>query len=396
MLMKKEMTLSNWLIQKTNSEAYRAGRLSGWKHPEVDAKLIEEVGGMSNLLKQANELEAQFDNTGKFKVDWRNMKTDIKTIDYAVSIIPELCVCEGLEDARAHQLRLIETVQKWKVQVETCEWIQAYYEEILRKLEQGKIVSEAEDEMRFKCLNTIVMLEDSVWERKLSSDVFHDSKKFAKCYKGKIATVLSNYSPYYIVGMDEEELLAVHNVHSYAQTLAWKGPMQYLIDETVLVDTSVCRYGTILNSQTIEHSKPYALPGVKRIMTIENKANYEKMTYSEDTLYIFCHGYFTKKEVRFLRKLCDVVSEECEFLHWGDLDFGGISIFQFNKKRVFPKLIPYKMDVEHFQAALEAGAGIALEESTRAKLEMKDAGALQELKEIILETNKVIEQETFL
>lgn len=395
MLMRKETTLSKWLIQETNSEAYRAGRLSGWKHPKVDSKLINEVGGMSNLLQQAKELETQFGNT-RFKPDWRDMKTDIRTIDYAVSIIPELCVLEGIEDTRAHQLRLIETVQRWKAQVREYEWILPYYEGILRRLEQGKTVSEAEDENLFQCLNAIVMLEDSVWERKLSSDVFHDSKKFAKSYKGKIVTVLSKYSPYYVEGMDEEELLAVHNVHSYAQTLEWKGPMQYLIDETVLVDTSVCRYGTILNSQTIEHSKPYALPGVKKIITIENKANYEKMAYSEDTLYIFCHGYFTKKEVRFLRKLCDVASEDCEFWHWGDLDFGGISIFQFNKKRVFPKLMPYKMDVLHFESALEAGAGIPLKESTREKLEVKDAGVLRELKEIILESNMVIEQETFL
>ncbi len=46
------MTLSQWLIHKTNSKAYRAGTLSGWKHPEVDKDLIASIGGMQPLLQQ--------------------------------------------------------------------------------------------------------------------------------------------------------------------------------------------------------------------------------------------------------------------------------------------------------------------------------------------------------
>ena len=57
---------------------------------------------------------------------------------------------------------------------------------------------------------------------------------------------------------------------------------------------------------------------------------------------------------------------------------------------------PYKMDVEAFKEALEAGAGMPLEENTRKKLESKDAGILIELKDMILETGKVVEQETFI
>ena len=68
-------------------------------------------------------------------------------------------------------------------------------------------------------------------------------------------------------------------------------------------------YGTIINTQTMEHARAYALSGCKRIMTIENKANYEDMSYRKDTLYIFCHGFFSPKEVRFLKTICDLVSE---------------------------------------------------------------------------------------
>ena len=81
---------------------------------------------------------------------------------------------------------------------------------------------------------------------------------------------------------------------------------------------------------------------------------------------------------------------------WGDMDMGGIRIFRFNKKNIFPKLKPYKMDREAFQEALERGAGIPLEEKKKEKLEKLNAGELEELKKCILEKGVEIEQEILL
>ena len=46
---KKTVTLSQWLIEQNNTEAYRAGKLAGKKHPKVDQKLIDAVGGQECL-----------------------------------------------------------------------------------------------------------------------------------------------------------------------------------------------------------------------------------------------------------------------------------------------------------------------------------------------------------
>lgn len=394
----KVLTLSQWIIQKTNSEAYRAGRLKGWKHPDVDEKLIEAVGGMKNLFEQAGQMEADplLGKAGKFKVIWWGVKQDIVKIEYDIEILPELFRREGLEDTRAHQQQVLLQVMEWKAQVSEYDWIQGFYDDIIARLKNGKIVADAEDELLFQCLYKILTLPDYVWERKFSKEVFQNSKTFARIYKSKIITIFKKYSPYYVDEMSDDELLTMHKIRSYAQTLEWKGPVQYLIDDVRLIDTSVFRYGTILNSQTLDHSVPYALSGCKRIMTIENKANYENMDYAEDTVYIYCHGFFSAKEVKFLKRMCGLADPDCEFLHWGDLDYGGINIFEFNKENIFPNMMPYKMDASHFKEALARGAGMELKSSTRKKLEKKDAGILNELKEIILETNMVVEQETFM
>ena len=96
--MKTKVTLARWLIDKTNSEAYRAGKLTGQKHPKVEKELIEAVGGMQPLLKQVKELEEapMIGKAGKFSADWRYMGGDIKKLTYDVSIIPELCRREGI------------------------------------------------------------------------------------------------------------------------------------------------------------------------------------------------------------------------------------------------------------------------------------------------------------
>ncbi len=393
--MKKRMakSLARWLVDETNTDGYRAGTLTGQKHPTVDSSLIDAVGGLRSLIVQAKEMEQDPLLKEKIKFDWRDMGADIQQIHYDVDILEELCKREGIPDPRAHQKEMTTRINRWRDAGADNAWLRAYYDDLLRRLSKGKIVQEAEDEMLFQCLNAVAAQSEFVWERVFSARVLRNSKRFHNEYRDRIFTILKNYSPYYEDGMSKDELFDMHNIHSYAQILEWKGALCYQIDGELHVDTSVCRYGTVLNAQTMEHSVPVLLPDCKRIMTIENKANYMDMQYHADTLYIFCHGYFTPKEVRFLKGIPELVGDDCEFLHWGDMDYGGISIFQFLKHKVFPKVKPYRMGVEDFRRALEAGGGIRLEESTRKKLEAKDAGELAPLKQEILKSGQIIEQE---
>ncbi len=409
-------TLAGYIIKKTDTEGYRSGKLTGEKHLNKITEMMEFVGGRRKLIDQARFIEnnTQAGRDGKIRINWIQVNSDIKKIDCDVSSIPEMCRLEGVEDSRAKQLRLIESVKQWKSEVGDCDWICRYYDDILGRLEAGKSVTEADEDMRFKCINSITRIKEPVWERVFSAKVFNDSKKFEKCYRQKMVSILTKYSPYYEKDMEDYdtegeeddakedkkksglEILKMHGIMSYAQTMEWKGPLSYRIDDTCVIDTSKQIYGTIINTQTLEHASPVSLAGCKKIMTIENKANYESMQYDENTLYIFCHGYFTPKEVHFLKKLSLIVSKECEFLHWGDMDFGGISIFLFIKDRIFEKLMPYRMGVADFEEALKKDAGIPLKASTKEKLEEKDAGLLTELKEAILESDKTIEQERLL
>lgn len=416
----KRKTLARWLIDKTNTEKYRAGQLSGWKHPKLTATDKLEMGGREDFLAQVRYLEKETEvgRTGRLTFDWTNVNTDITAVHYEVSVIPELCALEQMEDPRAHQLERIGAVRAWRARVEDCSWVCPYYDELLKALAAGKCIKDAEDDNIFKCLNAVVRQNESIWERTFSSRVFPHSKVFQKTYRVKLLSILRQYSPYRYAGMmdladlaaeeqnEEEkriweaELLDMHNIHSYAQTLEWKGPLVYQLTDSenniYTIDTSMQKYGVVLNTQTLQHAQPLSLNGCKRIMTIENKANYESMVYRKDTLYIYCHGFFTPKELRFLCELVKIVPADCEFVHWGDMDFGGINIFLYMREHIFPEIQPYKMGTDDFYRAIEQGAGIPLKESTREKLLRKDADILEPLKQAILKTDRTIEQEYLL
>ena len=136
-------TLAGYIIKKTDTEVYRAGKLTGEKHLNKITEMMEFVGGRRKLIEQARYIEnnTQAGRDGKIRINWIQVNSDIKKIDCDVSSIPELCRLEGVEDSRAKQLRLIESVKQWKSEVGDCDWICRYYDDILGRLEAGKSVT---------------------------------------------------------------------------------------------------------------------------------------------------------------------------------------------------------------------------------------------------------------
>ncbi len=109
-------TLAGYIIKKTDTEGYRSGKLTGEKHLNKITEMMEFVGGRRKLIDQARFIEnnTQASRDGKIRINWIQVNSDIKKIDCDVSSIPELCRIEGVEDSKAKQLRLIESVKQWK------------------------------------------------------------------------------------------------------------------------------------------------------------------------------------------------------------------------------------------------------------------------------------------
>ena len=411
----KIQSLSRYIIEKAECDSYRAGTRSKQWHIEADQKLLDAVGGRSVLLRQAGELEKLTGISGKIIVKWKAVRTEIEKITVSSDAIPLLCQVEQIEDPRERQLSQMELTESWKSRVAQADWLIPYYDHILERLNSGKLVKDVpglEDPLFFLFLNKTAEERKPLYRRAFSAQVctiwngiaqtkqseskITPTKRFEKIYQSAVLSVLKQYSPLYEEGMSDEELLTAHGILTYAQTLEFKGAVSYRIDDGPAISTAAQIYGTMFNKQTLENAVPISIVGIRQIMTIENKANYEKMQFRPDTLYIFCHGFFSPPERKFLSRVVALAGMDTEYFHWGDMDYGGIRIFKFLQKNLFPKLKPWKMDVTDYKMALQMGASISLETDKRERFEQMDAGVLTPLKEAILKNGKEIEQELLL
>ena len=411
----KIQSLSRYIIEKAECDSYRAGTRSKQWHIEADQKLLDAVGGRSVLLRQAVELEKLTGISGKIIVKWKAVRTEIEKITVSPDAIPLLCQVEQIEDPRERQLSQMELTESWKSRVAQADWLIPYYDHILERLNSGKLVKDVpglEDPLFFLFLNKTAEERKPLYRRAFSAQVctiwngiaqtkqseskITPTKRFEKIYQSAVLSVLKQYSPLYEEGMSDEELLTAHGILTYAQTLEFKGAVSYRIDDGPAISTAAQIYGTMFNKQTLENAVPISIVGIRQIMTVENKANYEKMQFRPDTLYIFCHGFFSPPERKFLSRVVALAGTDTEYFHWGDMDYGGIRIFKFLQKNLFPKLKPWKMDVTDYKMALQMGASISLETDKRERFEQMDAGVLTPLKEAILKNGKEIEQELLL
>lgn len=411
----KIQSLSRYIIEKAECDSYRAGTRSKQWHIEADQKLLDAVGGRSVLLRQAGELEKLTGISGKIIVKWKAVRTEIEKITVSSDAIPLLCQVEQIEDPRERQLSQMELTESWKSRVAQADWLIPYYDHILERLNSGKLVKDVpglEDPLFFLFLNKTAEERKPLYRRAFSAQVctiwngiaqtkqseskITPTKRFEKIYQSAVLSVLKQYSPLYEEGMSDEELLTAHGILTYAQTLEFKGAVSYRIDDGPAISTAAQIYGTMFNKQTLENAVPISIVGIRQIMTIENKANYEKMQFRPDTLYIFCHGFFSPPERKFLSRVVELAGTDTEYFHWGDMDYGGIRIFKFLQKNLFPKLKPWKMDVTDYKMAYQMGASISLETDKRERFEQMDAGVLTPLKEAILKNGKEIEQELLL
>ena len=163
-----------------------------------------------------------------------------------------------------------------------------------------------------------------------------------------------------------------------------------------MIDTSVWRYGTVLNADVLKSAKLLPKQNIEKVVTIENKANFMAAAYEEGTLYIFSHGFFSPKERRFLVKLSETLGDtKVTYYHSSDLDYGGMKIYAYIKKHIFPKLKPLYMDAETFYQYKDRAE--TQEEKYLEKVRKMDVPEeLQELKACILQTGSTIEQESML
>ena len=347
--------------------------------------------GKSELLEEARMLEQR----GLVQIKWLEYGNDIEKITYCLKQAGQFYELSGLTPKWERIQEERQTLCRWSKQAQTG-WLKAYYEDQAASLEKGKQSSDLQKygEQLFICLNAVEKLKEPVYPRVFSVAVLGSTKVFENVLRTRVVSILSAYHPDVDEAMNDKEILSQVYLEEYAQELAVKGNLKIILKgkEISLADFY---YGTVLNTKTLRHAEVPAGQNIRKIITVENKANYVSMPYEEETLIIFSHGFFSPLECEFLRKLLAVLPD-VEFYHTGDLDYGGIRIFRHIREHVCPRVRPLSMDADQYDHYIQYGYEIKPE--TLKKLEdMRGTEPLmEELIEHMIKGKMGIEQECFL
>ncbi len=347
---------------------------------------------MEALLEQAKWLEEQ----GLIQADWTEFHRNIRRIHYRVEDVGRMYELAGKENPRDKLKRAEAEVRFWLGRLKNRDF-QGYYEELLEQIKEGTMPKNLEHPLFLKGLTEAADNREETWENVFSARVFGEAKSFRGPLKNRIVTVLREWGSRMDPEMGADEVLGEFGILRYSQNLELKGDLEIEIrgakGEERQISGRDFPLGLVLNAQTLDEGRAVGLNGIRRIVTIENKANYESMTFSRDTLYVYTHGFLSSKERRFLEGLSEL--KELPVLHWSDMDYGGFRIYRF-MKGIFPQVRPLFMDRESYMACLAAGCGSPMPEEKRKKLENFLEPDLEPLRQCILEHGMEIEQENLL
>lgn len=318
-----------------------------------------------------------------------------------------LLACEAahLYQCMGRTMPLMRVEQCWTAlaPLADCQsaWIHAFYEEAEALLARKKFPSflPKEGTLLQNLIRAILSLptvsEDTVPKRVFSQHIFGDSKYFEQVLEAPLLNLLRKFTAEPCE--TDAEYLDMAGISCRQGQLWIAGHLDFTMQgkKFFLADFPG---GVGLTSDAIRSMEICAPHSY--IMTVENLTNAEALAHEagEERLLIYTAGFPNRTVQKFLSKIAAADSSHAEMWHWGDLDYGGICIFEYLRKTFFPNLKPFRMGVEDFRRYLPFAQPLKEAQSKRlaALLEREEFSAWHALIREILRQGKWLEQEVML
>lgn len=271
----------------------------------------------------------------------------------------------------------------------TSSWLLAYLngliETILRKRTVGSLLSDSLEETK-DFLHALVtadhLSEDEILERVFSIRCFGDSKRFETVIRPKFISVLKRHLDDIEEDAKDEEILRRVGIVKYPEQMEFCGAIQIELDGGI-VDYTPLQYGATVNAKDVRMGKFSISNSVKRVLFIENRANFVNYIFHDkhlEELVVFHGGCYSPVKGLFFQKLISVALPGTEFFHWGDIDYGGFSMLARLRRNIMPEMKPYRMGDEELIKFRDYATSFGESYSQKIK-KLKD---LPELKDCII------------
>ena len=234
-----------------------------------------------------------------------------------------------------------------------------------------------------------------ILERIFSKRYLGHSKLFEQQVRARLVGILRRYAS--LPELDEEDLLLLETgLVKASGELLLKGPLQIRIKERT-ADLAPFAYGIALGADTLSELE-IANCQASCLVSVENKATFRELVRAglDKSVLLICLGGFAgSAKRRLLQKLADHLGQSFVYLHWGDLDYGGLQIFQHLRQTCLPRLRPALMDADTYREFVENGE--PFDDGYRRKLarlrEQEGIAAFHAVLDAMLQQGKTLEQE---
>lgn len=200
--------------------------------------------------------------------------------------------------------------------------------------------------------------------RVISANCFRDSKYLELNIKSQLVSIAKVYEPELIAYRASGDELLTQNVVlqqlgilTHPEIFEFCGNVRLMFPEEE-ISAEAFASGFCFQSENLRNLIGLEMPQIRKLMFVENRTNYRHLVMQgapEDTLLI-CHGgFYSPVKRKFFSMLSDGLQSYADAFFWGDIDLGGFLMFTRLKKSFFPKLIPWKMDLEDFITYKDCG-----------------------------------------
>lgn len=127
-------------------------------------------------------------------------------------------------------------------------------------------------------------------------------------------------------------------------------------------------------------------------MTVENKTSYQRLQ-AADTAYFYLGGFMSRGQRDFLKKVYRD-NPRVRYYHFGDIDVGGLFIYEHLRRSTGAPFAMYKMSARELADARNQSCLLPLTQRDRERLaSLRGNPELRELVDYMLEHNVKLEQE---
>ena len=355
---------------------------------ELPEYQYQEAETRDTFNRAAEELERD----GLIGVEWVKGRPVLSAVILNLAQVDRCYQTTGRVHPRQQAQLVAEMIQAALAQAE-IPWIAAWRDEMCVKARSAYSVPnfcKKDTVFLSELLSALVQYDalcgQPVTMRTFSSRCYHDSKYFERSIRDSFLTIARSYHRELAEACERGDMgvrdqLACLGIYARPELYELSGR---------------CVLTTEIGSIHVDAD----LSGIRRVVFIENKTNYDEFLLSEldaDTLAVYHGGFLSPQKRKLFAKLADAIPRQAQVFFWADIDLGGFQMFS-RLQVLFPRLLPLRMSGEDVAVHWKNGLSRSEEylEQLKQALERREYPLFGDAIQKILEYGVTIEQEIFL